>query len=95
MIFTYGMRIKYSNDPNNKKVDLSKLSSKDLIEFNKYMNSISIKLIIEQEPLNVYKDYDSIKYTNIDINQNTILKDLKLPFLSDGIVYIISFDFLI
>ena len=95
MIFTYGMQIRYSNDPNDKKVDLSKLSSNDLIEFNKYMNSISIKLIIEQEPFNIYKEYEKMKYTNININQNTTLKELKLPFLSDGIVYIISFDFLI
>ena len=41
------------------------------------------------------KDYDKIKYTNIDINSNTRLNELKLPFLAEGIVYIISFDFLI
>ena len=95
MIFTYGMRIKYSKDPDNKTVDLSNLSSQDLVEFNKYMNSIGIKLDIEQEILNMYKDYDKIKYTNIDINLNTRLNELKLPFLAEGIVYIISFDFLI
>lgn len=95
MIFTYGMRIKYSKDPDNKTVDLSNLSSQNLVEFNKYMNSIGIKLDIEQEILNMYKDYDKIKYTNKDINSNTRLNELKLPFLAEGIVYIISFDFLI
>lgn len=94
MIFTYGMQIRYSYNPEEKKVDLSKLSSNDLIEFNKYMNSIGIQLKMDTEPLNMYKDYDKMKYTNINIDSNTKINELKLPFLSNGIVYIISFDFL-
>ena len=93
MIFTYGMRMNYSN-PENKTVDLSTLSSNDLIEFNRYMNSISIQLSIETEPVNINKDYEKLKYTNVNINSETKLNELKLPFLSNDIVYIISFDYL-
>lgn len=92
MIFTYGMRLKYSTNNNTNKVDLSILSHSDIIEFNKYMNSIGINLFIESEPFNINKDYEKLKYTNITINNNTKLQELKLPFLSMNIVYIIYFS---
>ena len=44
--------------------------------------------------LNINKDYEKLKYTNININSQTKLNELKLPFLSNDIVYIISFDYL-
>ena len=93
MIFTYGMQMNFSKNE-SKKVDLSTLTRDDLIEFNKYMNSISIQLSIETEPININKDYEKLKYTNININSQTKLNELKLPFLSNDIVYIISFDYL-
>ena len=92
MIFTYGMQMNFSKNE-SKKVDLSTLTRDDLIEFNKYMNSISIQLSIETEPININKDYEKLKYTNININSQTKLNELKLPFLSNDIVYIISFDY--
>lgn len=90
-IFTQGMIIKYGV---NNKVDLSKLNEQNIINFNKYFNSFGINLNILIEQYNLYntEKYSNLKYTNININQNTKLEDLKLPFLSNNIVYIISFN---
>tara|TARA_Y100000389_G_C17276292_1_gene420579 strand:- start:125 stop:538 length:414 start_codon:yes stop_codon:yes gene_type:complete len=93
-IFTQGMKIHYGNDRGN--VDLSSLTTDNIINFNKYFNSFGIKLLIEIEdkPIISGFNYQQIKYTNINITSETKLLELKLPFLSNGIVYIISFDFI-
>ena len=94
MIFTLGMK-KHFGD-NSGQVDLTKLSEDNIIFFNKYMNSFGIQLIIEIEQYSILmgSDYEGIKYTNLEITNNTKLNELKLPFLSKGLVYIISFDFI-
>tara|TARA_B100000989_G_C19408592_1_gene413276 strand:+ start:190 stop:603 length:414 start_codon:yes stop_codon:yes gene_type:complete len=93
-IFTNGMKIHYGNSDGT--VDLSSLTQENIVNFNKYFNSFGISLIIQIDNNAVINgaDYQSIKYTNINITNETKLSDLKLPFLSSGIVYIISFDFI-
>ena len=93
-IFTQGMKIHYGNELGI--VDLSSLTQDNIINFNKYFNSFGIKLLIHIEDIPIINgfDYQQIKYTNINITNNTKLNELKLPFLSNGIVYIISFDFI-
>ena len=93
-IFTNGMKIHYGKPDGT--VDLSSLTQENIINFNKYFNSFGISLIIQIDNNTVINgaDYQRIKYTNINITNETKLSDLKLPFLSNGIVYIISFDFI-
>lgn len=92
-IFTQGMKIKYGE---NNKVDLSKLQQKNIIEFNKYFNSFGINLNIEIEPYNIFNNekYESLRYNKILITKNTKLQELKLPFLSNNIVYLIYFNYI-
>ena len=94
MIFTNGMKKLFGNSSGQ--VDLTKLSQDNIIFFNKYMNSFGIQLVIEIEQFSILlgSDYEKLKYTNINITNNTKLNELKLPFLSNGLVYIISFDFI-
>ena len=93
-IFTNGMKIHYGNSDGT--VELSSLTQENIVNFNKYFNSFGISLIIQIDNNAIINgaDYQSIKYTNINITNETKLSDLKLPFLSSGIVYIISFDFI-
>ena len=93
-IFTQGMKIHYGNETGI--VDLSSLTQDNIINFNKYFNSFGIQLLIdiEDKPIISGFNYQQIKYTNINITNNTKLNELKLPFLSNGIVYIIYFDFI-
>lgn len=92
-IFTQGMKIKYGE---NNKVDLSKLNENNIKEFNKYFNSFSINLNIIIEPYNFLNSnkYELNRYNKINITNKTKLNELKLPFLSNNIVYIISFNFI-
>ena len=54
-----------------------------------------MSIIIETENYNPHKDYEGIKYNKQTITSKTELKSLKFPMLQpNGIVYIISFDFL-
>ena len=94
MIFTLGMKKHFGNSSGQ--VDLTKLTEDNIIFFNRYMNSFGIQLFIEIEQYSILmgSDYESLKYTNIEITNNTKLNELKLPFLSKGLVYIISFDFI-
>tara|TARA_B100001093_G_C26309173_1_gene792816 strand:+ start:216 stop:623 length:408 start_codon:yes stop_codon:yes gene_type:complete len=94
MIFTHGMKKHFGNSSGQ--VDLTKLTEDNIIFFNRYMNSFGIQLVIEIEQYSILigSDYDKLKYTNLEITNNTKLNELKLPFLSKGLVYIISFDFI-
>ena len=91
IIFTEGMKILHGE---NGKVNLDKLTSNDIIHFDKYMNSIGLKIIIDIRELEegVNQDYSKFKYTNKNITEKTKLNELKLPFLTQRKVYIISFD---
>ena len=94
MIFTHGMKKHFGNSSGQ--VDLTKLTEDNIIFFNRYMNSFGIQLVIEIEQYSILigSDYDKLKYTNLEITNNTKLNELKLPFLSKGLVYIISFNFI-
>ena len=93
ILFTEGMKILFGNQG---KVNLETLSQDDILLFNKYMESIGLKLIIDvrNEQDGIIYDYSKFKYTNINIISRTKLNELKLPFLTSNQVYIISFDFL-
>ena len=93
ILFTEGMKILFGR---NGKVDLDGLNANDINNFNKYMNSIGLKMIFEIRYLTVgvNEDYSRFKYTNKQITERTKLNELKLPFLTQSKVYIISFDFI-
>ena len=93
MVTTQGMRILYGTPEG--KVDLGDLKKKDIYRFNEYMNSFGMSIFIETENYNPMKNYEALKYSNQNITSSTELKSLKFPMLQpNGIVYIISFDFL-
>lgn len=93
ILFTEGMKILFGSQG---KVNLELLSEDDIKLFNKYMESIGLKLIIDirVEEDGIIYDYSRYKYTNLNITTRTKLNELKLPFLTQNRVYIISFDFL-
>jgi hypothetical protein len=92
MIVTYGMKIKFSDDSG--KVNLSTLTTERLKYFNEYMNSFGMVLLVSVENYNFVKNYESLKYTNQTLTNQTKLVDLRLPMLEDNYVYFISFDYL-
>lgn len=93
MITTNGMRLQFGTPEG--KVNLGDLKKKDIQKFNQYMNSFGMSIFIDTENYNLNKDYEGLKYNNQNITSSTELKSLKFPMLQpNGIVYIISFDFL-
>jgi len=91
MVFMEGMKVLYSNS--NGTIDLSSISNRKLEKFNEYMNSFGLQVYIDKSR-DIEKDYSKIKYTNININNKTKLNELKLPILSQNVIYVISFDFI-
>lgn len=91
-IFTKGMKIKFGDE--NGIVDLSKLKNKELVIVNKYFNSFGINLnfSINEPTLENYTKFEKLKYTNIVFNNNTKLKDLYYPLVSNNLIYCINFD---
>lgn len=93
MLTTQGMKILYGDAEG--KVNLCNLKDSDISKFNQYLNSFGMLLNIESEYINLGKDYEKIKYTNLKRTPQTQLTDFKFPMIQpNGIVYIISFDFL-
>ena len=80
----------------NGKVNLDLLTQEDIINFNKYMYSIGLKLIVDVRELveGINEDYSRFSYQKKNITDRTKLKELKLPFMTPRKVYIISFDFI-
>ena len=80
----------------NGKVNLDLLTQEDIINFNKYMNSIGLNLIVDIRELveGINEDYSRFSYQKKNITDRTKLKELKLPFMTPRKVYIISFDFI-
>jgi hypothetical protein len=92
-LFTAGMKILFGE---NGKVDLDKLSENDFKNFNKYMNSIGLKVevaIIEVKE-NDTVDYSQLSYKKLKITNKTKLVELKLPLMVSNKIYIVQFDFL-
>ena len=93
MVTTQGMRLLFGTPEG--KVNLGDLKKKDILKFNQYMNSFGMSIFINTENYNPLKDYESLKYNKQNITSSTELKSLEFPMLQpNGIVYIISFDFL-
>ena len=92
MIFTEGMKILYGSDG---KVDLNTLKEKDFIKVQDYFKSFgffcnyNVYLPSEASKIN----FEARKYTNVNITENTKLKDLKLPLKCGPRIFEISFDF--
>tara|TARA_B110000114_G_C14832516_1_gene293271 strand:- start:46 stop:468 length:423 start_codon:yes stop_codon:yes gene_type:complete len=93
IIFTEGMKMLHGV---NGKVTLDLLTQEDIINFNKYMNSIGLKLIVDVRELveGINEDYSRFSYEKKNITDRTKLNELKLPFMTQRKVYIISFDFI-
>jgi hypothetical protein len=92
MIFTEGMKILYGV---NGKVDLNSLREQDFIKVQDYFKSFGFSC-----NYNVYlpseaskMDFESRKYSNIQITNKTKLKDLRLPLKCGPRIFEISFDF--
>ena len=90
-IFTEGMQRFYRNVDG--KVELKNISEKQIEKINRYFHSFGITLVIEVYTELEYLFINIIKYSDYPINNQTMLKELKLPFKSDNIIYIIGFDF--
>jgi hypothetical protein len=91
MVFTKGMKILYGN---NGVVVLKNISETQLYKMKDYFLSIGYKLNIQIYNEIEYASKNIIKYSNYNINNKTKLSELVLPFKSENIVYIISFDFI-
>lgn len=93
IIFTEGMKMLHGV---NDKVNLDLLTQEDIINFNKYMNSIGLNLIVDVRELveGINEDYSKFSYQKKNITDRTKLNELKLPFMTQRKVYIISFDFI-
>lgn len=93
MLTTQGMKILYGDSQG--RVNLSSLSDTDISKFNQYLHSFGMMIIIECEQHNYQKNYDNIRYTNLKITDQTPITAFKFPMIQqNGMVYIISFDFL-
>ena len=90
-IFTEGMQRFYRDGDG--KVELKNVSEKQIEKINRYFHSFGITLVIEVYTELEYQFINIIKYSDYPINNQTMLKELKLPFKSDNIIYIIGFDF--
>lgn len=86
MIFTEGMKYFYGDK--NGKVDLSTITQNDFDKINKYFNSFGFKIFYNILPIN--SDNDTYY-----VVQKKELKDHIFRLVSNGMVYIISFDYFI
>jgi hypothetical protein len=95
MIFTEGMKILYGNE--DEKVDLNARTEKDFAKVKEYFHSLGFnceyKVYLPSQAANI--NFESRKYTNVDITIDTKLKELRLPLRCGPRIFEISFDFLI
>ena len=94
IIFTEGLKKFYGKDDNT--VNINEISHKEIKEINEYMKKIGVKTVIETcdhfiWQLFIVKGFKS--YKEIEIKNETMLKELKYIFNRDKI-YIINFDYL-
>jgi hypothetical protein len=92
MIFTEGMKILYGE---NGKVDLNARTEKDFIKVQDYFKSFGFicnyTVYLPSQIANM--NFESRKYSNVNITDKTKLKDLRLPLKCGPRVFEISFDF--
>jgi len=93
MIFTEGMKILFGDS--EQKVDLNSLRETDFLKVQNYFKSFGFlcnyKVYLPSQA-NVI-DFESRKYTNINITPKTKLTDLRLPLKCGPRIFEISFDF--
>tara|TARA_Y100000591_G_scaffold315253_1_gene322651 strand:+ start:363 stop:767 length:405 start_codon:yes stop_codon:yes gene_type:complete len=92
IIFTNGMKLLFGNS--NGVVELDKLSEEDIGLFQKYFNSMGFLFYFDVfEDTNDNRDKtQAMKYTNLNLNNNSQLKDLFFPLLSKDKIYLINFN---
>lgn len=92
IIFTNGMKLLFGNA--NGVVELNKLEEGDIELFQKYFNSMGFLFYFDVfEDTNDNRDKtQAMKYTNLNLNNNSQLKDLFFPLLSKDKIYLINFN---
>jgi hypothetical protein len=95
MIFTEGMKILYGNEDGT--VDLNARTEKDFLKVQEYFKSFGFicNYTIYLPSQAAVMDFETRKYYNININDKTKLKDLKLPLKCGPRIFEISFNFYI
>jgi hypothetical protein len=92
MIFTEGMKILFGE---NNKVDLNARTEKDFIKVQEYFKSFGFmcnySVYLPSQIANM--NFESRKYTHVNLTPKTQLKDLRLPLKCGPRVFEISFDF--
>jgi hypothetical protein len=95
MIFTEGMKILYGNSEG--KVDLNSLKENDFSKVQEYFKSFGFlcnyKVYLPSQSGNI--NFESRKYTNVNITDKTKLTELRLPLKCGPRIFEISFDFLV
>jgi hypothetical protein len=92
IIFTEGLKKFHGKEDNT--VNLNELTQEDIVNINKYLKKINIKVdmkIWDNFMWNLCISKVTIPYTELEICTETILKDLKCIFKRDN-VYVISFE---
>ena len=94
IIFTNGMKILFGNQ--NGVVELGNLSENDIILVRDYFSSMGFIFYFDiYDDSNENRDKtQKMKYTNLNLNNNSRLKDLFFPLLSKEKIYLINFDYI-
>ena len=94
MIFTNGMKLLFGDSLG--KVDLLNLDEEKIDLVNQYFASMGFAFYFD-----IYDDSNEnrektqlMKYTNLTITNDTQLKHLYFPLLSQGRIYLINFDYI-
>ena len=92
LIFTNGMKLLFGNSRGV--VELDKLEQRDIELFQKYFNSIGYLFYFDiYDDTNDNRDKtQSMKYTNLNLDSNSQLKELYFPLLCKDKIYLINFD---
>ena len=92
IIFTNGMKLLFGNS--NGVVELDKLGETEIDLFQKYFNSMGFLFYFDVfEDTNDNRDKtQAMKYTNLNLHNNSQLKDLFFPLLSKDKIYLINFN---
>jgi len=92
IIFTNGMKLLFGNS--NGVVELDKLEERDIELFQKYFNSIGFLFYFDVfEDTNDNRDKtQEMKYTNLNLDNNSQLRELYFPLLVKDKIYLINFN---
>ena len=92
-VFTFGGKKLFGNQEG--KIDLDSCTDTEINMINNYCKSIGFTMYIDKYTGDDTRivDFHSMSYQNININDNTQLKELKLPLNCKKNVYVIYFDY--